>query len=192
MKQIRRKVFETNSSSTHSITIAKKTEIKEKNIPRNSKSIYLVKEFGDVDGGECEYDLNAHMDEEDKLRYIVNMIATVYDSCHDYDETKENFILLINQDLFIWLKEVVEEETGSRIEFDIQENRYFPYFETTYAEDDNIEELLHIEEDGESFNKEKFKKRVKEIIFNKDIAIYNENCPYGMEEASIKRKLGGM
>ena len=77
MKQIRRKVFETNSSSTHSITIAKKTEIKEKTIPRNYESIYLVKEIGDVGGGECEYELNVHMDEEDKLRYIINMIATV-------------------------------------------------------------------------------------------------------------------
>ena len=188
MEQIRRGVFETNSSSTHSITITKWQKPKEKLIPRNYNSIYIVEEYGDVGGGECEYVLHTHYDEVDKLRYIVNMLATVYDNIIG----SENFILLVNRDLFVWLKEVVQEETGTRIEFEKPNSKYFPYFETTYSDEEDIRDLLDLTEVGDSFDKEKFKARVREIIFNKDIVIYNENLPYGFENAGIKEQIGGM
>lgn len=188
MYQIRRGVFETNSSSTHSITITKWQKPKEKLIPRNYNSIYIVEEYGDVGGGECEYVLHTHYDEVDKLRYIVNMLATVYDNIIG----SENFILLVNRDLFVWLKEVVQEETGTRIEFEKPNSKYFPYFETTYSDEEDIRDLLDLTEVGDSFDKEKFKARVREIIFNKDIVIYNENLPYGFEDAGIKEQIGGM
>ena len=191
MLQIRRNVFETNSSSTHSITITKPIREKAKRIPRNYKHLYMVSEIGEVCGGECEYALNSFFDEVDKLRFVVNMIATVYDHSRYYNnnEYKKDFETLINKELFVWLKEVVREETGTEITFERPYSEYYPYFDTVYSEYDEIEDLLALEMNSGEYDKEKFKNRIKEIIFDKDIAVYNENCPYGMEEASVRRKI---
>ncbi|MBQ8298417.1 MAG: hypothetical protein IJX99_00840 [Clostridia bacterium] len=185
MKQIRRGVFETNSSSSHSITITKWEPPKVVDIPRNYEEIFEVYEFGDVDGGEDRYGLDTHLDEVSKLRFIVNMLARVYEDLEWDDDTFEwgnlKFYELIKQDLFVWLKEAVKEETGTEIAYIHPKCKEYPYFEATYSEYDDMKDLLHIEKDGDGFNKEKFKARVKEIIFNKEIVIYNEECPYGME-----------
>ena len=190
MINIRRNVFETNSSSTHSITITKYEKPKENNIPRNLETTYKVEEYGDVRTGDDNYDIDKHNNEVNKLRFIVNMIASVYeykDDDFEYDKRKdkeyikESFNKLINRDLFVWLKEAVLEKTGTEIEYVQPENNWFPFFETPYSEDEDIETLLHIEKDGDKYNENKFKDRVKEIIFNNDIIIENENCPYGME-----------
>lgn len=191
MIQIRRSVFETNSSSTHSITISKYVPPERKMIPRNFEGNYWISEYGEVVGGECEYALNSFLDEVDKLRFVVNMIATVYDRSRYYNnnEYKKDFETLINDELYVWLKEVIKEETGTEIAFKKPYGEYYPYYETVYSEYDEIENLLALEMNSGEFNKEKFKNRIREIIFDKDIAVYNENCPYGMEEASIRRKI---
>ncbi len=191
MIQIRRNVFETNSSSTHSITISKYVPPERKMIPRNFEGNYWISEYGEVVGGECEYALNSFLDEVDKLRFVVNMIATVYDRSRYYEEDDDNkgFETLINKELFVWLKETIQEETGTEITFEKPYSEYYPYFDTVYSEYDEIEDLLALEMNSGEYDKEKFKNRIKEIIFDKDIAVYNENCPYGMEEASIRRKI---
>ncbi len=75
MKQIRRGVFETNSSSSHSITITKWEPPKEMDIPRNSPEIFKVAEMGQAD----EYQKVTHESEIDKLRFVINMIAQAYE-----------------------------------------------------------------------------------------------------------------
>ena len=80
--------------------------------------------------------------------------------------------------MFACLKEVVEEETGTEIEFIKPTNyNYFPYFEEAYNENGYVKDLLHVEINGTTLNKEKFKARLKEIIFNKEIIIkdYDES-----------------
>lgn len=193
MKLVRNNVFETNSSSTHSISICRYEKPQENNIPRNYKDIYMVSEFGDVGGSDETYACDTHNTEVSKLRFLINMIASVYEDSELYenweyerrdDETykKEYFRKLIIQDLFVWLKEVVFEETGTEIEIEMPSNNWFPYFEQTYTEYDSIENMLDIEEDENGkYNKDKFKARIKDIIFNSKVYIENENCPYGME-----------
>lgn len=193
MKLVRNNVFETNSSSTHSISICRYEKPQENNIPRNYKDIYMVSEFGDVGGSDETYACDTHNTEVSKLRFLINMIASVYEDSELYENweyerrddeiyKKEYFRKLIIQDLFVWLKEVVFEETGTEIEIEMPSNNWFPYFEQTYTEYDSIENLLDIEEDENGkYNKDKFKARIKDIIFNSKVYIENENCPYGME-----------
>ncbi len=193
MKLVRNNVFETNSSSTHSISICRYEKPQENNIPRNYKDVYMVSEFGDVGGSDETYACDTHNTEVSKLRFLINMIASVYEDSELYgdwsyerkdDEVykKEYFRKLITQDLFVWLKEVVFEETGTEIEIEMPSNNWFPYFEQTYTEYDSIENMLDIEEDENGkYNKDKFKTRIKDIIFNSKVYIENENCPYGME-----------
>lgn len=194
MKLIRNNVFETNSSSTHSISICRYEKPQENNIPRNYKDVYMVSEFGDVGGGDETYACDTHNTEVSKLRFLINMIASVYENSDAYQEwdynrreekgyKEEQFNKLVNQDLFVWLKEVVFDETGTEIGFEELGNDYwFPFFETTYSENSSIEDMLDIEEDENGkYNKDKFKNRIKDIIFNSKVYIENENCPYGME-----------
>ena len=193
MKKVRNNVFETNSSSTHSISICRYEKPQENNIPRNYKDVYKVSEYGDVGGSDETYACDTHNTEVSKLRFLINMIASIYEDSKLYEEwefkrrddeiyKKEYFRKLITQDLFIWLKEVVFEETGTEIEIEMPSNNWFPYFEQTYTEYDSIENMLDIEEDENGkYNKDKFKNRIKDIIFNSKVYIENENCPYGME-----------
>lgn len=192
MKTIRKGTFETNSSSTHSITICKKKKPIELLIPRNSVVPYMVEEYGDVSYSDETYDKDVHNNEVNKLRFLINMIASIYDESllsdeWDYNErdnveyNKQYFKKLINSELFVWLKEVVAEETKTEIEYVQPSGDWFPFFETTYSENDSIENLLCLKKEGNSYNEELFKNRVREIIFNNDIVIENVNCPYGME-----------
>ena len=113
------------------------------------------------------------------------MIASVVEDTHydmwDYDKRNESgynekiFNQMVKTDLFVWLQEAVLEETGTMIDYVKPNNNRFPYYETTYDECAGIEELLQVSD------KEKFKNKIKEIIFDKDIFINNEVCPYGME-----------
>jgi hypothetical protein len=188
MINIRRSVFETNSSSTHSISIIKNQEKFYKRIPRNSSAEYKVEEYGDIGSSDDYYAENEHYDEVDKLRYIINMIASFYEyDDDDWDYSRKNddeyvnecFDKLLRRNLFIWLKEVVKEETGTNIKIVQPYSRYYPFFEITWSDDINIKQLFKIEDDNDE---EAFKKRIKEIIFDKDIIIINKNVPYGMED----------
>ena len=189
MKTIRNNTFETNSSSTHTITISKYQKPREENIPRNltktTGEMFNVVEYGDCGGDDETYACDVLHTEVEKLRFIVNMIVSVcedeYYEMWDYEKrdilgyNKEIFQKLTNTDLFIWLKEAVLEETGTMINYVMPDNNWFPFYETTYDENKGISEILSVKD------KDKFKQKVKDIIFDKDIIIENEVCPYGME-----------
>lgn len=191
MISVRRNVFETNSSSTHSISIIKLQKPKVVLIPRNLDTTYKVEEYGDVGSSDERFMVDTHSNEVDKLRFVINMIATIVDSeaeieweCEkrrDKKYTKECFEKLINHNLFIWLKDVVKENTGTEIEYVQPDYNWFPFFETTYSEDDDLKTLLHLEKTENGYDETKFKNRIKEIIFDNEMIIENENCPYGME-----------
>jgi len=69
MKLVRNNVFETNSSSTHSITISRYERPAENNIPRNYEGIYAISQYGDVGGSDETYACDTHNTEVSKLRF---------------------------------------------------------------------------------------------------------------------------
>lgn len=189
MKKIRYGSFETNSSSTHTITISKYQKPREENIPRNLTKItgemFNIAEYGDCGGDDETYACDTIRTEVEKLGFIINMIASIcqnkYEDMWDFNKrdikgyNEEIFQKLIKTDLFTWLKESVFEETGTMINYVMPEGYLFPFYETTYDENRGISSILSTE------SKDEFKKKVKEIIFDKDVIIENEVCPYGME-----------
>lgn len=192
METIRSGAFETNSSSTHSITISTYQKPREDNIPRNltrdTGKTFLVAEMGDCGGSDETYACDTHRTEIEKLRFVINMIATLMDAENDdgiywdFNRRAEKgynekcFEEMVHDKYFQWLTEAILEETGTMIEYKRPEDiSWFPFFDTTSDENNGIDALLHAED------KEHFKKTVKNIIFNKDVIIENEVCPYGME-----------
>ena len=203
MKQIRQGLFETNSSSTHSVSIGpiKKKEIN-KNIPRNI-TLYEIPEYRVANGHEESTVCNILMTEVSKLSFLFNVIATCikneYEDYNDYIVTtfsclcerpvSESDVVdqrkAISQDLIYmrWLREMVQEETGTLIKIPIpEEKRYneFPYFDTLYSEDSDAfyDELNKSIQDS---NEELFKALCREIVFNTEIIIEDTDEAYCCE-----------
>lgn len=68
MKQIRRSVFETNSSSTHSVTI------RHKGLAQNIMKVHSDG-FIHTELGEFGWEVVNYRDQEDRLSYLVTMLA---------------------------------------------------------------------------------------------------------------------
>ena len=135
MRQIRNSVFETNSSSSHSVSIGpvKKKEVN-KNIPRNI-TLYEVPEYEVANGHENRTVSNTLMTEVSKLSFLFNLVATCirneYEDYNDYIVTTFSCLCgravsesdpadqrkAVSQDLIYmrWLREMVQEETGTLI-----------------------------------------------------------------------------
>lgn len=194
MKIIREGVFETNSSSSHSIVI-KKRVFHESNIPLNLDN-YIVSEMGDVSYSEEQVDIDRHYTQVDKLRFVLNMLASVcehlynddkmfkdynYDDsdCHSKEYMDKFWNEMISSVYFRTLQDLVFEETGTHITFERPTSNYIPFYDAIYSEDQDVEDFLNIDEDN--FDVDKFKKRLKEIIFDEDMVIINANIPYGCE-----------
>lgn len=79
MKQIRQSVFETNSSSAHTITVKGKDMTDKLRINGKDKKIHV--EFGDFQGGSYIYD-TAY----EKLSYLITMVFMTNRDCKNMDE----------------------------------------------------------------------------------------------------------
>lgn len=169
MKVIRRCVFETNSSSTHSISIYKWTPTKEFPIPKN-ENINIKGEISN----QTEI-----KDELGKLKYIICMLASNAENNEDYfidEKDKISYIgsnypdkyfqRLINDNTFIWLKELIKEKYNTEINY-IRDNDSFPYYETVCDDYLSIREVLNCDLKDEK----SFKNRISEIIFDENIII---------------------
>lgn len=201
MELIRNSIFETNSSSTHSLIIESKKEFIPKTIPRNSKEIFMVDEYGVANGGDEDLVVHKIIDEVDKLRFTCNVLATICDDGSDrYDKLFEGYDWqtyynsddkisyikpfwdrMINCDLFTSLKEAVFEVTGTQIDF-IQPDTSIPFYDCVYIENDSLDKLFHI---NDPFDKEDFKSFIKDLIFNENIIITDESIPYGCGDFDI-------
>lgn len=150
---IRNCVFETNSSSTHSISIYKWTPPPEYDIPCNSKI--------EINASISRTEITS---EVGKLNYIVSMLANLieYES-NDYNEKFED---VISSKRFVWLKEVVKERCNTEIIYTKVYN-YFPYFEATYDDCRSIADIFECDIDDEN----EFKERIINIVFDRDIMI---------------------
>lgn len=164
MKVIRRQVFETNSSSTHSISIYKWTPTEDKPIQENSSII--------VDGSISSQ--TEIKDEMGKLNYIIAILASIAENRY-YDNIigKLSFNELIETNHFVWLKQAIKEKRNTDIIYE-SDRSYFPYFETTYDERTRIDEVLECDVD----NEEEFKARIIEIIFTPNYVIEDKENEY--------------
>ena len=204
MKQIRKGLFETNSSSSHSISIGpiKKKEVN-KNIPRNI-NLYEVPEYEVANGHEESTISNTLITEVSKLSFLFNIVATYIGD--EYEDGYDNYIgttfsclcgravseldcddqrKAISQDLIYmrWIREMVQEETGTLIKIPIPSKKNydeFPYFYTLWTEehDDFYEEIKKsIEDQDESL----FKALCREIVFNPEVIIKDVDEAYGCD-----------
>lgn len=79
MKQIRRGVFETNSSSMHSLSIKKSNTYG--NLPVDEYENKVITHFGEFGWG---YDI--YTDPENKLSYLVTMLVETHGDCYSMEE----------------------------------------------------------------------------------------------------------
>lgn len=175
-KQIRRGVFETNSSSTHSVSIYNRGKLQYSDIPRDSEVVL---------NDTYSYGTDI-FDELGKLNYIVTMLASICKRRMDYDELEieKSFEAMVGLDWFKWLAEVVKEESNTEVVFECPTYRngdkktYFPYYDTTYDENDSIDDILTGDDDEVLTNEEKYKERVRDIIYNREIVIEDKENEY--------------
>ena len=176
-RQIRRNVFETNSSSTHSLSIStNRKKIEYQDIPRDS-TVVLDDSFNT--GTEI-------FDEMGKLNFVVTMLASIIEATeYEDDPIKiETFEEMIALSWFRWLAEVVKEESNTEVVYDcpVQWNgthvKYAPYYDTTYDEYESVEEIFTDGDEWVLKDRDKFKARVKDIIYNKNVIIESKENEY--------------
>ena len=175
-KQIRRGVFETNSSSTHSVSICDRNKIEYSDIPKNSKIII-----------DDNYSTGTDIfDELGKLNFVVTMLASIVEVRCDEDEMEiKSFEEMTNLNWFKWLAEVVKEESNTEVIYECPRwsysgefKEYVPYYETTWDEYETIEEIFTGDEYGIMEDEVKFKERVRDIIYNPSIIIEDKENEY--------------
>lgn len=153
-RQIRCGVFETNSSSTHSLSIFKGGELKFSSIPIDGEVVL-----------DDSYSFATDIyDEMGKLNFLVTIISTIVENRNCGDN--KSFNEMITYKYFEWLKELIKEERNTDIKYKT-DSKYFPYYETTYDENRSVEQIFSDNNKYDIDDKEQFKKRCKEIIFDK-------------------------
>lgn len=162
-RQIRRRVFETNSSSTHSISIYKWEKPEEHDIPSNTSL-----EVTGYISGRTEI-----TDEVSKLNYIVAMLSSLIENDDNFDYDTSTYEDVINCKWFVWLKEIVKEQRNTDVIFKTDQT-YFPFFETTYDECRGIRKVFGCNIDDEN----EFKTRITSIIFESDMIIEDKENEY--------------
>lgn len=178
MLKVRHQVYETNSSSTHSLTI-RKLSSKQTTIPENSE-FDICREIGFVSNETA-------VSEMQKLRYLVSLVALYMEYKADHNEAFDDDYYgyygekstagwrRYQKDIFsfpwlVWLCEVVKEERDTILFFDKNVSD-FPYIsETDGFEDDYVWEVLGFSKEDRD-NKDIVKEKFREIIFNPEIIL---------------------
>ena len=189
-KIIRKGVFESNSSSSHSISIVNKEKDVLRTFPRNSEYCIRLQESDIANGDELYTVTHKLISEVAKAQFILNIIATYI----DYNEYKypevaywidhenhikndnRNFETLIKQKPFVWFKEVLEEETGSKFEFEKPyDNNYgYPYYLYACDSDYGLESIFKCDWQDEK----SFKDLMRNIVFNDNVVIIDSDKAY--------------
>jgi hypothetical protein len=110
MKQIRRNVFETNSSSTHSISIRKDYPLENSWLFVDDDG-YIHAEFG-----EFGWEIESYTGQIDKLSYLLTM-TTYFNDCDIWyadAERVENIERFMQTDDFKQISDAVAEYTGCK------------------------------------------------------------------------------
>lgn len=154
MIKVRKNVFETNSSSTHSITIedSEHRNFEYVDIPKNKKIIIDDLDFNKYNNNETEWT---------KLNALIDFIVGFY-SDDDVDT---------NKPLFEIIKKVIKDKCDSNLELNLPE--YYEYIFDDY--DENSLRLLGLSDDS---TEDEMYNRFKEIIFNPKINFKHKDNEY--------------
>lgn len=174
-KQIRRGCFETNSSSTHSVSIYNRSKLIFADIPKDSEVI--------IDGTHST--TTDIFDELGKLNFVVTMLASIVERKCDYNELEvKSFEEMINLNWFKWLAEVVKEESNTEVVYNCPKNYIgedkscVPYYDITWDENDSIENIFTNDNSDVMEDEMRFKKRIKDIIYNPEVIIEDKENEY--------------
>lgn len=168
MKKIRASIFETNSSSTHSISIKRGGQT----TPTKIDKVY----FGEF-GWENRYFNNCY----DKLSYLITSIRYFYPEEEvsgwlfrkedDFEKNKKEIEKWMSGNKhFQWLHEMVKEFTGQDFKVALNDNRFHPMGYIDHQSSRVVNEYGIW-----SFSKETFKENVKNFVFNNAYAVQTGN-----------------
>lgn len=155
MIKIRSNVFETNSSSTHSVCIEKnyKERFIYQDLPENTtitiRSNYLS-QFEDNGVNDTEWQKLIILIE--LILGIKNKYGSVKNLCKDYIEI---------------LKKTVKDERNLTLNFDFDPEKRSPYY-ADFADDDDIFSLFYFEPNDDA---ESIYDIFKNFVFNKDVTM---------------------
>lgn len=144
MRQIRRSVFETNSSSSHSISIS----------GEDSWDIPTYTLYAGFD--EYGWDNDDFYGVENKLSYVLTMVQYKLKGVSWEERTPE---YILNCDFVKWIREMVDGYCNQSIEIKLIENDYYPMGYIDHQSTDALDELW-------SDDELTFKSNMREFIFN--------------------------
>lgn len=165
MKQIRNSVFETNSSSTHSLSLGSRKDA-EYVIPKHDKDTEVTYTCGEF-GWEESY-LETW---DEKLEYILTAIQYHIPLPENYWEDKTANLVyncVINSNFYKWLQEMIYDHCGLKIRLEKLDDNYYPM---GYIDHQSTDMLSWEFVDDEH----RFKDNMKNIIFLKDSYIKTDN-----------------
>lgn len=167
MKTIRKSVFETNSSSVHSLSIS--------NDDRMCNPNYLNGYFGEFGWG---YEVLSTP--EERLSYLLVALANLSGANNYNVKFEDGKNILLDYDAFKWTEEVVREKTGSGILFDwenISKGKYYPFGYIDHQSISYNSEVPNVLVDFWSEEKDVFYKNISDFIFNNkySVSIDNDN-----------------
>lgn len=147
---VRTGVFETNSSSSHSLCFGKTTNIN-----------FYPPEVVNVEPGEFGWGYETLTTLPQKLSYIITSIANYDDNVRDFDD-------LLESKYFIWLKEMLFE--FSFVVVNLQKNDFVNIGYVDHQSTDILNDFWSEEES-------EFKENMKKILFDDNcyIEISNDN-----------------
>lgn len=168
-KIIRTKVFETNSSSSHSISILNKTEMPDNDFPRNSKDKFILIS---LDAAKTPNDFMSlsylFKSEVGKAGYLLNVIASYISEEEDIWKIDEETFLKSRQAK--WFREMLIEATNTNIVFD------FTYC-NVYDGNARISNIFECNWEDEI----SFKEYMKNLVFNQDLYIKDIESSYDLD-----------
>lgn len=152
MRVIRRGVFETNSSSSHSITIDNDNTYDELYIS-DGKVVAGFEEFG--------WDYDRLYSANEKLEYVITSLQYNDDVKVDGKLDLDKFI---NSKHFKWLDELIHDETGANLDVKPNSCGFHPF---GYVDHQSIGTIDMFMSDDE----QEFKEKMKDLIFSNKYSI---------------------
>lgn len=150
--KIRKSVFETNSSSIHSICISGSDRFSK--FPNEKISV----DFDEYGWGYDRLD-TAHQ----KLSYVLTSIQYYDSSVND-----EDIETLYESKYYVWLKEMVKDYCGCEINLEAYDSRWCSMGYVDHQSTDTLNEHW-------SHDESTFKENMKELIFNDKYTIIIDN-----------------
>lgn len=160
MKQIRNNVFETNSSSTHSITI---------NGLKDNMVLPYEKDNIEISFGEYGWEQERYSSYQDKLSYVLTMIQYHLPYSYDSEEMGKNIVnTILSSNYYKWLEEMVWDYCKKTLSVEEGGSDWSPAGYIDHQSTDILDEWWSDDEG-------KFKDSMKDFIFNSKYGFVTDN-----------------